>query len=60
MKICYLVLVYNNVIDTLETLEGILNQDYPDIEVLVVDNNSSLENSTPVKIFSENHNITYI
>ena len=60
MKICYLVLVYNNVDDTLETLEGILNQDYPDIEVVIVDNNSSLENSTPVKAFSEEHNITYV
>ncbi len=62
MKVCYLVLAYNNFIDTVETLECIRNQEgFPaEIQILVVDNNSKDEFSVPLKNWCENNTIKYI
>lgn len=60
MKICYLVLVYNNIKDTIETLESIRKQTLKEIDILVVDNNSNEEAVTAVKNYSVVNNIEYI
>jgi len=60
MKICYLVLVYNNIKDTIETLNSILEQDIK-LDILVVDNNSKNQCKEVVQDFCAKHdNINYI
>lgn len=60
MKICYLVLVYNNIKDTIETLNSILEQNMK-LDILVVDNNSKKDCKDAIKNYcSEFNNIRYI
>lgn len=60
MKICYLVLVYNNITDTIETLESILSQEMK-VDILVIDNNSKDSCKEVVQDFCLKHeNIKYI
>lgn len=60
MKICYLVLVYNNIKDTIETLNSILEQNIK-LDILVIDNNSNNECKNAVESYCTKHeNIKYI
>lgn len=60
MKICYLVLVYNNINDTIETIHSILKQDII-LDILVVDNNSQSECKEALQKFCIKYkNIKYI
>lgn len=59
MRICYLVLAYNNIDDTVETLEGIAQQQYDNIDVFIVDNKSNEVYAKPLREYAEQHHMTY-
>ena len=60
MKICYLVLVYNNIKDTIETLNSILEQNMK-LDILVVDNNSKRDCKDAIQNYCSGfNNIKYI
>lgn len=60
MKVCYLVLVYNNIVDTLETLDGIKFQKYSGIDTVIIDNNSSQECVDAIKKYAAENSMEYI
>lgn len=60
MRICYLVLAYNNIDDTIETLEGIAQQQYDNVDVFIVDNKSNEVYARPLQEYARKYHITYI
>lgn len=60
MTICYLVLVHNNIDDTLETLDGIRKQRYAFIDIMIVDNKSDIVNADLLREYAKLHHLTYI
>lgn len=60
MKICYLVLTFNNSEDTLETLVALTKQVGVQFDVCVVDNCSDAEFVEPIVTYSDRHSMRYI
>lgn len=60
-SICYLVLTYNNYVDTIQTVEGILQQsEIQYIDIVIIDNNSEYIYKSNVSKFAKEHEIKYI
>ncbi len=59
MNVCYLILTYNNVTDTIETIESIKLQQHANIDIFVVDNNSKEIYKNKLKYYLEENNIKY-
>ncbi|HHG74668.1 MAG TPA: glycosyltransferase family 2 protein [Persephonella sp.] len=52
-KIYLIILNYNNWADTIECLESVLRNDYPNYQVVVIDNNSSNNSMEYIKAWAE-------
>jgi len=52
-KVYIIILNYNNWADTIECLESVLRNDYPNYQVIVVDNNSSNNSMEYIKAWAE-------
>ncbi len=52
-KVYIIILNYNNWYDTIECLESVLRNDYPNYQVIVIDNNSSNNSMNYIKAWAE-------
>lgn len=53
-KVSIIILQYNNSRDTLRCLESVKEQDYPNFDVIMVDNASATEHVNSIRLFIEN------